>query len=185
MELHPRQSVLVLTVLGLFVFAGCSSKAQKASATTTVPAMTTTTLTNITATTAPRPARSTASTTTTTTTVKPVLVNGIPQVKATPSAAPVGARVRLAGTGFTDSMWRAPGRLLWLAAKSGCGAFAQADNTITVSANGQLTGDFVVPATGDCRQSTVGNLPVTPGAYSIVFACTPCTVGQFEVRQGG
>jgi len=142
--------------------------------TTTVVPTTSTTVARVTTTQAP-------AVPTSTTTVRPVLVDGVPQVPATPSQAAVGARVRIEGTGFTDEMWKARPAPLWLAGTSGCNLFAQAEHTITVSASGRLAGDFVVPATGNCRMSDVGERPVTSGSYRIVFTCTACAIGELQV----
>ncbi|MGH9226891.1 MAG: hypothetical protein ACRD2W_24600 [Acidimicrobiales bacterium] len=121
------------------------------------------------------------STSTTTTTPRPVVVDGVPQVAATPARAAVGARVRIEGAGFTDPMWRASGTTLWIADKTGCNLYAQAEHTVIVSAAGRLTGEFVVPSSGACRMSTIGDRPVTSGAYRIVFTCTACSIGELEV----
>lgn len=114
------------------------------------------------------------------TAVKPVVVNGVPQVTVSPSRATVGTRVRIEGTGFTDEQWQARSAPLWLAEKSGC-LYAQAQHTVTVSGAGRLTGELTVPAVGNCRMSDVGERAVTGGSYRIVFACTACTIGELEV----
>ena len=146
-----------------------------APTTTEPPAVTTTTSTPATSvTTTPPPA-------TTTTTSRPVVVDGIPQVTGTPSRGPIGTRVRIEGTGFTEDRWKARGASLWLVAPSGCGAYAEAEHTVSVSATGRLTGEFTVPSKGGCRQSAVDDVPVTSGTHRIVFACTACFIGQFEV----
>jgi hypothetical protein len=117
----------------------------------------------------------------TTTTAAPVLVNGIPQVTATPARAPVGGRVRIEGTGFTDSMWRTAEPPLWLAGGTGCNFYAQAGHSITVSSTGRLTGEFTIPDVGGCRMSEIVDRPVTSGTYRIVFVCTPCAIGELVV----
>ncbi len=117
-----------------------------------------------------------------TTTIAPaVVVNGIPQVTATPARAAVGALVRIEGNGFTDEMWRAQGTNLWLAEKTGCNLYALATHTVTISAAGRLTGQFTVPPIGNCRMSDIGERPVTSGSYRIVFTCTACFIGELEV----
>jgi hypothetical protein len=68
-----------------------------------------------------------------------------------------------------------------LRATSGCGLSADAQHTVTVSATGRLTGEFVVPSVGGCPQSGTGERPVTSGSYRIVFMCSPCAIGQLEV----
>ena len=113
--------------------------------------------------------------------VRAPTVNGVPQVKTTPGKGPAGTRVRVEGSGFTDEQWRGPGKMLWLAGSGGCGVTAQAEHDIQVTADGRLTGGFTVPARGACPQSDVGDEPVVAGRYRIAFACTACTVGEFEV----
>lgn len=176
-----------LTVLvGLLVLAGCSGDDARSlgpapttpSPTTTVP-VTSTTPTTTATTVAPTTTQPAASATTST--VAPRLVNGIPQVTATPARAPVGGRVRIEGTGFTDPMWRAPAPPLWLAEKTGCNLFAQAEHSITVTAAGRLSGEFTVPAAGNCRMSDLGERPVIAGPYRIAFTCTACSIGELEV----
>ncbi len=138
--------------------------------TTTAPAPATTT-TVVRSTTTARPAP--------TTTVRPGVVDGVPQVTATPARAAVGARVRIEGTGFTEQRWRSGGTL-WLTRTGSCALYAEAEHTITVSAAGRLTGDFVVPSSGNCRMDTM-EAPVTAGSYRIAFACTACFIGAVEV----
>lgn len=177
---HPA-----VAVVGLLVLAGCSSGGDTKSlgpvptAAPTTTEQTTTTTVPATTSTPARPATTAAPSTT----VRPVIVNGIPQVTATPSGAAVGAKVRIEGTGFTDSMWRAS-RNLWLApseARLGCALYAQAEHTVTVSARGILSGDFIVPSRGDCRMGGDGDATVTPGTYRIVFTCTACFIGELRV----
>jgi hypothetical protein len=155
--------VTVLAGVGLLALAGCSSGGDAKAL---------------------RPVPSTVATTTTaapSATVGPVLVDGIPQVTASPSRASVGTRVRLEGTGFTDDMWKARGATLWLAERAGCNLYAAAAHSVTVSPAGRLAGEFTVPATGACRMSSTGERLVTAGSYRIVFACTACAIGELEV----
>lgn len=174
-----------LALAGVLVLGGCSNgDARSLAPVPTAPATSTTTATTV-------PVPSTAPATTgppvttgrasTTTTAAPVLVNGIPQVTATPARAPVGGRVRIEGTGFTDPMWRTAEPPLWLAGGSGCNFYAQASHSIAVSSTGRLTGEFTVPSTGNCRMSDILDRPVTSGTYRIVFLCTPCAVGELQV----
>lgn len=172
-------------LIGLLVLAGCAGDEPRSlgtvpaapTTTTTVPVTTTTTTTTATtvAPTTTRPALATTST------AAPRLVNDIPQVTVTPARAPVGGRVQIEGTGFADPMWRAPAPALWLAEKTGCNLFAQADHSITVTAAGRLSGEFTVPATGNCRMSDLGERPVMAGSYRIAFTCTACSIGELEV----
>lgn len=193
MKSGPGHAVRTVAVVGLLVLAGCSgdgdvtslgpvptgpSTTVEATTTTTTPATTSTS--SVPVTTSTTRVRPTTTRPPATTAPTPV-TNGLPQVTASPSRAAVGARVRIEGTGFTDEHWMPSGASLWLAARSGCGAFAEAQHTVSVTAAGRLTGEFVVPATGACRQSDGADVPVTPGTYDIVFACTPCSIGRFEV----
>ena len=188
MRRNPLSRLAALAAAAVLALTACSGGdgATSLGPVPTVPPTVTST-----STTAP-PATSTTSTTatspttaarasTTTTTARPVIVDGIPQVTATPSRAAVGARVRIEGTGFTEEMWKQRDTRLWLRGSSGCGLLADAEHTITVSASGRLTGELVVPATGNCPQSSVGDVPITTGTYRIVFMCTPCAIGQLEV----
>jgi hypothetical protein len=111
----------------------------------------------------------------------PVLVDGVPQVTATPARAGVGARVHVEGYGFTDQQWRSPSTLWLTASPTVCNIYAEAEHSVRVSGDGHLSGDFVVPATGECRMSDVGGVAVTPGTYTIAYACTACFVGTFTV----
>ena len=107
----------------------------------------------------------------------------IPQVSLNPPRAPVGARVSVEGTGFTDEQWQASGMSLWLSGSGGegCALYAEAEHTVRVTAGGTLEGTFVVPATGECRQSDIGSRSVQPGTYNLAFGCTACFIGRFEV----
>lgn len=73
---------------------------------------------------------------------------------------------------------------LWLAGgPSGCDFFAEADHEVRVTADGRLTGSFVVPSHGGCRQSSGDDVPVLAGRYRIVYQCTACTIGEFTVTK--
>lgn len=109
---------------------------------------------------------------------------GSATLAVSPGTAPVGTRVRLEGSGFTGEMYRASGAQLWLSGphpEPGCNFFAQAEHTLVVSADGRISGDFVVPARGECRQGSVGDLPITSGRYEILYPCTACHLGSIEV----
>ena len=125
------------------------------------------------ATTAPAPTRRHANT--------PVYVNGVPQVKAVPGTARVGARVRVEGYGFTGAQWAAPNAPLWLALSGGCGLYAQAEHSLRVTSGGRLAGELTVPAGGECPQSDRGDVPVVAGRYRIAFSCTACFIGELKV----
>ncbi|HEX2064159.1 MAG TPA: hypothetical protein VHE80_07030, partial [Acidimicrobiales bacterium] len=113
---------------------------------------------------------------------RPVYKDGIPQVTASPTRGAVGTRVRIEGAGFTDQMWRQGGDDLWLVGDGGDGCFLYADaqHNVRIGSDGLLTGDFVVPAGGGCRQEE-REAAVRPGSYSIAYRCTPCFIGEFEV----
>ncbi|HEX2047588.1 MAG TPA: hypothetical protein VHF27_07485 [Acidimicrobiales bacterium] len=181
-----------MTVAGLLLLTACSgggdattlgpvpsapSTTVAETTTTAAPASTTTTVARPTTTTRPSPA----------TTLRRVVVDGRPQVTATPAAAAVGGQVRIEGTGFTDDTWKARQASLWLSGPGpeGCNFFAEAEHSVAVSAAGTLAGEFVVPYLGACRMSDSGGaVPVRAGVYRIVFACTACFVGEIEVTVG-
>lgn len=118
----------------------------------------------------------------TTTLPRPVYVDGIPQVRVTPTRASVGTRVRIEGTGFTDQQWKPPGGTLWLSAiEAPCALVAETDATVTVTADGRLTGSFVVPPFGACRQSDVLEMRLVGGRYYLNFQCTVCRIGVLEI----
>ena len=175
----------LMALAGLLVLAGCSGDDPRSlGPVPTAPTTSTTTTTLPVTSTAPATTSAPVTTVraaTSTTAAGPRLVDGIPQVTATPARAPVGGRVRLEGTGFTDPMWRTAEPPLWLAGGSGCNFYAQASHSITVSSTGRLTGEFTVPAVGGCRMSDIVDRPVTSGSYRIVFVCTPCAIGELEV----
>ena len=174
-----------LALFGLFLLSGCSGDDPRSlGPVPTAPTTTTSTVAVTSTSTAPSTTAAPVTTlraTTTSTTAAPRLVNGVPQVTATPAKAPVGGRVRIEGTGFTDPMWRAPAAPLWLAEKAGCNLFAQATHSITVTAAGRLSGEFTVPASGAYRMSDLGERPVMAGSYRITFACTACSIGDLEI----
>lgn len=96
----------------------------------------------------------------------------------------MGATVHVDGYGFTDPHWRDPGPPLWLSGAGGdpgCLVYAEAQHTVRVTPDGRPHGDFVVPSHGGCRQSGVSEFALSPVTYAIVFQCTVCTIGTFEV----
>ena len=186
MRRHRIFPVAILAVVGFLVLTGCSGDgARSLGPVPTAPATSTTTT--------PPPAPSTTAATpttaatlttvraSTTTTTGPRLVDGIPQVPATPARAPIGGVVRIEGTGFTDPMWKGADAPLWLVGRTPCDLFAEATHSVTVSAAGRLTGEFTVPLAGGCHMAAGGAIGLTAGTYRIVFSCTPCTIGQLEV----
>ena len=182
-----RRWLAAAGVLGLVALGACGGDTEGAvplrtvpptsaapSTPSTAPPTTETTRVRVTTTVPPR-------TTTTVPSRTPVLVDGVPQVTATPARAGVGARVHVEGYGFTAEQWRSPGSL-WLTASPGvCALYAAAEHTVQVTADGPLSGDFVVPARGECRMSDVAEAPVTAGTYRIAYSCTACFVGSFTV----
>ncbi len=150
----------LMALVGLLVLGGCSGDDPRSlgpvptapTTSTTTPA-TTLPVTSTAPATTSAPATTVRASTTTTAAAGPVLVDGIPQVTATPSRAPVGGRVRIEGTGFTDQTWQGADAPLWLAGGSGCNFYAQATHSVTVSPAGRLAGEFTVPDVGGCRMS--------------------------------
>ncbi|MEA2973661.1 MAG: hypothetical protein QOG82_2119 [Actinomycetota bacterium] len=119
-----------------------------------------------------------------TTTAPPTSVAGDPRVTATPTRAPAGTRVQLAGDGFTGIPWQTAGGQLWLteaAGQGGCDLVAEAEHDLQVTAGGHLAGSFVVPATGTCRFSAGNELNTGPLRYDIAYQCTACVIGSFTV----
>lgn len=179
-----RHSLLALSAL--LVLSGCSGGgARSLGPVPTAPTTSPTTTVRVTSTSTTAPSTTAAPTTTvratTPTTAGPRLVNGIPQVTATPARAPIGGRVRVEGIGFTDGMWRAPAAPLWLASTTGgCSLYAELQRSVTVSPDGRLAGEFTVPLRGGCRMSDESRL-LTAGTYRIVFGCTACFVGELVV----
>ncbi len=189
MRRNDHSPASTMAVAGLLVVLGACSSGGDPRSLGPVPTAPTTTAEPTTTTTVPAPTTTTAGGVTTSrppatpapaTTMKPVVVDGVPQVTASPSRAAVGARVRIEGTGFTDEMWQARSATLWLAEKGGC-LYAAAQHTVTVSAAGRLNGELTVPSSGNCRMSDVGERAVTSGTYRIVFACTACAIGELVV----
>ncbi|MFN2507037.1 MAG: hypothetical protein ABR540_22975 [Acidimicrobiales bacterium] len=107
----------------------------------------------------------------------------LPIVSPAPSRGPVGTQVRIEGQGFVGDPWQAADPTLWLAGNVGtCNLYAAAEHTVRVDGEGRLAGEFTVPATADCRMDPDGRqFPVQPGSYQIVFSCTACVIGTFEV----
>ncbi len=130
------------------------------------------------------PARVTA---TTVARPEPVLRDGVPQVKVTPSRATAGTRIELDGYGFTGEPWQSPETgHVWLSSVDplgDCHVMAQPEHDLRVSSDGHLTGGFVVPGTGFC-QFTMEDRWVSTGGlrFDIDYhQCTDCTIGSFEV----
>jgi hypothetical protein len=186
MKNRQRWNRSVLAVATLVVLGACTgddggqaSLDLGSTTTTTAASATSAPATTVTPPTTPA---TTAPATPPTTRPAPVFVDGVPQVTAAPLRAAAGARVRIQGSGFNEAEWRAAGNPLWLTRSGGgCAFYADAEHTVQVSADGFLSGEFVVPGRGICRMSTSEDVVVTPGTYQLVFQCTACRVGQFEV----
>lgn len=201
------RAVGAATMTAVLAFAGCAGGNERSSApptaadseaqastTTVVPVRqttvrSTTTLVSTTTTPLTTPPHTATTTqpgrTTTTQDRTPIYdANGLPQVTASPREGGVGATIHVDGYGFTDEHWKDSGSTLWLSGPGGdpgCVVYAQAEHTIRVTPDGRLHGDFVVPSHGGCRQSGVSEFPLIPGTYAIVFQCTICTIGTFEL----
>jgi len=126
-----------------------------------------------------------AATPATTVTTTPPTTMVVPQVTVSPSRATIGTKISIAGEGFTADNWKQAGASLWVAqAQPRCDFFAAADHTVTVSADGRLTGEFVIPSIVSCRFTAGAVVDVTPGTYRIVYQCGPCNIGEVEVTAG-
>ncbi len=185
MERNPLVRAVTAAAAVLVLLGGCTSDSATESSTsqrdtTTTSVGGTPVPDTVTTSTTARPASVTSTTGRVTTTT--TRAAGQPRVTASPPAAAPEARVNISGEGFTAENWRTPNVPLWLAGgTSGCDFFAEADHQVEVSTGGRLTGWFVVPSYGTCRQSATGDQPVTAGRYRIVYQCTACTIGEFEV----
>jgi len=186
-----RLPVLALAVAALVGAGACSNGSEAASfpfedaAPTTTSTSTssstptsTTVETRVTVTT-----RLPGTTSTTRATTPPRPPQGDPAVTASPTGAAPETRISIAGDGFGAEHW-APAGPLWLAGgPSRCNFYAEADHEVRVSSAGRLTGYFVVPSRGVCRQSSEDDVPVLAGTYRIVYQCTACTIGEFTVTK--
>ena len=191
-----RRPVLALALAALVVTGACSNGSgassfpfgdgTAASTTSTTSSSITTSPPTTTTTVEPRVTTTTRlpSTPTTTRATTPALPPAEPRVTASPAGAAPGTRVSIAGDGFVAEHWRTPNVPLWLAGgPPGCDFFAGADHEVRVTADGRLTGSFVVPSHGACRQSSQGDVRMLAGTYRIVYQCTACTIGEFMVTK--
>ena len=177
-----RASAFAAGVAGLVVLGACSSGSEGSLPLRTVP----TTVVETTTTTAGPATSTTPAPLTPAPSRTPVIVNGVPQAKASPTRGAIGTRVQLDGYGFTEAHWKAADASLWLSgSQSGCALYASAQHSVRVTADGHLSGDFTVPGRGECRQSDVADAAVGNGSYTIVFQCTACSIGTFEVTGSG
>ena len=182
-RIRTTRHILLGAILVAVVLGACTDDGEggslalgRASTTTTTttepPGTTTTTLAPVSTTI--RPSASTTS--------APVVVDGIPQVRVTPDRAAVGSRVRIEGTGFTGDPWQRPRGNVWLSLLEGpCALVADTDASVTVTADGRLSGSFTVPAEGVCRQSDLGGMALIGGRYYIDFQCLVCRIGLLTV----
>jgi hypothetical protein len=124
-----------------------------------------------------------------------------PSVTFDPRAAPIGARVEMRGSGFTDKFWRGvtpenvPFALFLNAALDADGAVTDGneawcelmasspDYWFDIDGSGSFTGYFVVPSSGGCFQQEDG-FPIQPGEYSVRVNCHTCEIGRFTVLPG-
>ncbi len=178
--MRTRTNRLAAALVGLVVLAGCEGDSKDEAGVTR---------TTIEATTSTVPTATVPTATPTTVTVagpEPVLVDGIPQVTVTPTRAVVGTRVELDGYGF-DGEWQEGGPL-WFSSRhdEGCSLVAETVSAIEISADGHLTGSFVVPEKGACETSSIGETLIAGGAFDLMFVCrTGCSIGTFTVIQPG
>jgi len=149
-----------------------------------------------------RPAAPTTTTTTTTTARPPVVADpaehGSPRSPMDYIEPPrpwvttdfdwggAGQVVRMEGYGFVGDRWRShPESRLWLnSPQPGCDLFAVAEHDVVVSADGHLTGSFVVPATGTCGFAGVMEVETINLEFRLAFNCTECVMGDFYVLPG-
>ncbi len=113
----------------------------------------------------------------------PVYSNdGVPQVIVRPESAEVGSRVRIDGYGFSDESFAAPAALYLIGGPETCVLYAQAENTVTVREDGYLSGEFIVPALGECVLGGAEVL-VFAGHYYIGFGDGTDIIGEFNVTE--
>lgn len=64
-----------------------------------------------------------------------------------------------------------------------CSLYAEAEGArVTVTNDGLLEGEMVVPRGGVCRQSHPLQLAdIAPGDYHLAYGCTPCFIGELSV----
>lgn len=183
MRAHRRRGWLALAAAGLVLLAGCAGNGEDEAGvtrTTTVEATSTVPV--------PVPATEPALVTTTTApevTVappRPVLVDGTPQVTVTPTRGVAGTRVEVDGYGF-EGRWQAGGPL-WLSNpdQEGCGLLAELDADLELGADGHLTGSFVVPAEGVCRDRPDFVVQIGGFTLDLLYRCnTDCKIGSFTI----
>jgi hypothetical protein len=109
---------------------------------------------------------------------------GGPQVTLRPDHGPVGTRVTVTGSGFTPGVVGTPVRLLLLnrTFPDGCSLVGGTRvNSLHVSKDGTLRGQFVITAQGACFQQPGRHHPVTPGVYQLAIGCMACDVHAFLV----
>lgn len=185
-----RMPLLALTVAALVVTGACSNgnkvvdSSLPEGATTSSTSTPITTITSTTSSSAPSTSRVPNTTATTRRTTQTTAPQPGPRVVASPTGAGPETRISIRGEGFLAENWRTPNVPLWLAGgPAGCDFFADADHDVRVTADGDLSGWFVVPSHGACRQSSTGDAPVVAGHYRIVYQCTACTIGEFTVTE--
>lgn len=180
MQKH-RLSTLALGAVAVVTLAACTGDTDGGSVSLGAPSTTSSTAVSETTTTTEAP-RVSVTTATTRVTTPPPQTSTDPRVVASPTRGAPETRVSIAGEGFTPENWRATSGPLWLAGgPSGCDFFAEADHDVRITAEGHLSGSFVVPSHGNCRQSSREYEPVLAGHYRIVYQCTACTIGEFDV----
>lgn len=186
----PRLVVAAVAAATLGLGAACGDAGGTASRPfEDVPATSSTTsgLTSATTVALVRPttdARAPIGTAATSSTTPPSASQSTPTVTTSPAGAAPNALVSITGVGFRAENWKTPNVPLWLAGgPADCEFFAEADHSVRVDIDGRLSGTFVVPIRGACRQSSVGALPIEAGRYRIVYQCTACTIGEFTVTE--
>jgi len=182
----PHTGIMLGGILLALALGACTDDGDGGAVALERVSTTTTTAADPAATTSTSPSTETSPTTSprpsVTTTPDPVVVDGIPQVRVTPARATVGTRVRIEGTGFTGDPWQTPRGNVWLSVLEGpCALVADTDASVTVTADGRLSGSFTVPAEGVCRQSDIGGMALIGGRYFINFQCLVCRIGVLTV----
>lgn len=63
---------------------------------------------------------------------------------------------------------------------------ARGGSRVTLTTDGLLEGELVVPPSGVCRQSQpLSGADIAPGTYQLAYGCTPCFIGELTVFEPG
>jgi hypothetical protein len=109
-----------------------------------------------------------------------------PVVKLDPASGPVGTRIEVTGSGFGSDLAGQRHIIITLNREfaDGCGLVGGIRvNHLNIRKNGNLTGELVVMARGDCFQEPGRHHAVTPGQYELAIGCMACNVHSFQITR--